>query len=103
MALIISATENAKLSVKGLNIELPSIYARINWQSPIDGKSVNYALVPFINKDEFVNENPCPVTFEGGSGGFALQDGQVQDLATIHELVKAELETKGFQVTIDLA
>ena len=103
MALIINATETAKLSVKGLNIDLPLVYARIKWQSPIDGKSIQYSLVPFLDKENYKNDNPCPVTFAGGAGGFLLQEGQIQDLQTIHELVKTELETKGFVVTIDLA
>jgi hypothetical protein len=102
MALIINATETAKLSVQGMNIELTSIYARIKWQCLIDGKSISYGLIPFLDKENYKNENPCPVTFQGGAGGFVLQEGQVQDLQTIHELVKAELEAKGFVVTIDL-
>ena len=102
MALIITATENAKLTVKGLNINLPSVYARIKWQSPIDGKSVQYGLVPFLDKENFKNDNPCPVAFQGGTGGFLLESNQEQSLEVIHNLVKAELEDKGFTVTIDL-
>lgn len=102
MALIITATENAKLTVKGLNIDLPSVYARIKWQSPIDGKSVQYGLVPFLDKENFKNDNPCPVAFQGGTGGFALEAGQEQSLEVIHNLVKAELEDKGFEVTVQL-
>jgi hypothetical protein len=102
MALIITATENAKLTVKGLNIELPSVYARIKWQSPIDGKTVQYGLIPFLDKENFKNDNPCPVTFQGGVGGFVLEAGQEQSLEVIHNLVKAELEDKGFEVTVEM-
>lgn len=102
MALIITATENAKLTVKGLNIDLPSVYARIKWQSPIDGKSLQYGLVPFLDKNNFKNNNSCPITFDGGAGGFVLEAGQEQSLEVIHNLVKAELEAKGFEVSIEL-
>ena len=53
MALIISATETAKLTVKGLDIELDSVYARINWQAPANGKNVQYSLIPFLDKEKF--------------------------------------------------
>jgi hypothetical protein len=103
MALIITATETAKLTVKGLNMDLPSVYARIKWQSPLDGKSMQYGLTPYVDKANFQNSNSCPVEFEGGAGGFILEAGQQQSLETIHELVKAKLELVGFEVTIDLA
>jgi hypothetical protein len=103
MALIITATETAKLTVEGLNIELPSVYTRINWQAPASGKNVQYSLIPFLDKENFKVDNAAPVTFAGGAGGFALAEGQEQSLQVIHELVKAELETKGFSVTIELA
>lgn len=102
MALIITATEKAKLTVKGLDIELPSVYARINWQAPANGKNLQYYLTPFLDKDKFKIDSAAPVTFAGGSGGFILEAGQEQSLQVIHDLVKVELEEKGFNVKIEL-
>jgi hypothetical protein len=103
MALIINATESKKLPITGTSFELQSIYTRINWNAQINGISVQYTLVPFETKSFYLNNEPCPIAFEGGSGFVQLAENQTQDLVTIHELVKAELEAKGFEVTIDLA
>lgn len=102
MALIITATETVKLPIKGTNIELESIYARINWNAPIQGKSIQYGLVPFINKLFYKNNNPVMVTFEGGAGYILLEEGDSQSLQFVHDKIKQKLETLGFIVTIDL-
>lgn len=103
MALIITATENAKLPLRGTDIELASIYARVNWNAPMSGKSIQYSLIPFISKEFFKNDNPVMVTFEGGTGYIQLMDGDSQSLQFVHDKIKEQLEAKGFVVTIDLA
>lgn len=102
MALIITATETAKLPIKGTNIELESIYARINWNAPIQGKSIQYGLVPFINKLFYKNNNPVMINFVGASGFIALQENDEQSLQFVHEKIKEQLESLGFTVIIQL-
>lgn len=102
MALIITATENAKLPLKGTEIELASIYARINWNAPMSGKSIQYSLIPFISKAFYQNDNPVMVTFEGGAGYIQLVDGDSQSLQFVHDKIKEKLEAIGYIVTIEL-
>lgn len=103
MALIINATQSKKLPIFGTSFELSSIYTRINWNAQINGISVQYSLIPFESKSFYINNEPCPITFDGGSGFVQLAEGEIQDPITIHNAVKAELEALGFEVTIDLA
>jgi hypothetical protein len=103
MALILTATEEKKFIIEGTNFEFESIYVRINWNAPMHGLSAQYSLIPFQNKSFYKLNKPCPITFDGGSGFVIIENGSSQDLLTIHQLVKVELESKGFNVTIDLA
>ena len=102
MALIISATQNNKLKLNGTLIELNSIYVRINWSCPITGKNINYSLIPFIDKSMYDLGTAAPIYFEGGSGIAVLDINEIQDLTTIHNKVKENLESLGFEVSIEL-
>ena len=103
MALIITATETAKLPIKGTSVELPSVYARVNWNAPIHGKSVQYGLIPFVDKLFYKADNPVMVIFEGATGYIELTEGDSQSLQFVHDKIKEKLEAIGFEVTIELA
>lgn len=97
MALLIN---NAKF--KNTEITAPQIYARLQYMAYLDGKTTNVQLIASDNKANAL-QNKRIATDLPEQIVVTLADGQVQDLATIHDAVKTELETKGFQVTIDIA
>lgn len=91
---------NAKF--KNTEIDAPQVYARIQYFAQADGKKVNAKLIVAKDKADALAwkeiSTNLPETL-----ALTMGENQNQDLATIHELVKAELETKGFEVTIELA
>ena len=97
MALLIN---NAKF--KNTEIVAPQIYVRLQIFNKPNGKESGVALLTGLDKEgalaykSIATDLPEQVLV-------SIPDGQAQDLVTIHELVKAELEAKDFQVTIDLA
>lgn len=91
---------NAKF--KNTTIATPQIYARLQYVALLDGKTTNVQLVVSDNKANAI-QNKRIATDLPEQIIIILADGQSQDLATIHTAVKAELESKGFEVTIDLA
>jgi hypothetical protein len=97
MALLI---ENAKF--KNTEVVAPQIYARLQIFNKPSGKESGVVLLTGLNKEgalayqSIATDLPEQILVK-------IPDGQSQDLLTIHELAKAELETKGFNVTIDLA
>ena len=97
MALIIN---NAKF--KNTQVTAPQIYARLQYVAYLDGTTTNVTLIASDNKANALH-NKRIATDLPEQVIIVLAEGQVQDLATIHEAVKTELETKGFEVTIDLA
>lgn len=97
MALLI---KNAKF--KNTSIDAPQIYSRLQFVALADGKKTSVALFTGLHKEsvlswETIATNlPEQILLE-------MAENEKQDLLVIHNKVKAELESKGFEVTIDLA
>lgn len=91
---------NAKF--KNTEISAPELYARLQYFCLLDGKKVNVKLVIATNKAEALVWKEIPTNLPEALT-IVLGDNENQDLATIHNAVRAELEELGFEVTIDLA
>ena len=91
---------NAKF--KNTTIATPQIYARLQYVAMLDGKTTNVQLVVSDSKENAI-QNKRISTDLPEQIILVLVEGQSQDLAIIHTAVKAELESKGFEVIIDLA
>jgi len=97
MALLIN---NSKF--KNTEIVAPQIYVRLQiWNKP-NGKESIIALLTGLDKENALNYKSIATNLPE-QVLVNVPDGQAQDLLTIHELVKIELEAKDFQVNIDLA
>lgn len=97
MALLVN---NAKF--KNTEVTSPEVYVRLQYVALADGKKVSVALLSGLNKENALAYNSIATNIPENLL-IELPEGQVQDLATIHNVVKTELEAKGFTVTIDLA
>lgn len=97
MALIVT---NAK--VKNTDIEIGSVYSRIQFNANMDGKKVAVQLFSGLTKEAVLSGEQV-LTNLPQMLHLQLNETQNQDLATIHEVAKAKLEELGFVVTIDLA
>lgn len=100
MALIISSTETKKIKYRGTNIDVHSVYARINYSCPINGKSIQYTLVPFTSKDYYTSNDPCYLKWDVEASFIQLETGEQQDIQLVHQKVKSNLESLGYLVEI---
>jgi hypothetical protein len=95
MALLVSNTK-----IKNTEIEAPQLYVRLQYVAMADGKKTQVLLRSGLNKEAVLNWETVATNLPES---ISLEMGeQKQDLEVIHNLVKAELETKGFEVVIDL-
>ncbi len=102
MALIITENGEAKLRISGTNTDLGSMYSRISFDCSLSGKEMRAVVNSYSTKAEY----------EANAGSLLLIDKlpnqfyvdvippAVQSLQTVHEGVKAELETLGYTVEI---
>ena len=96
MALLVKKTK-----FKNTEVEVSNLYVRLQYFAFADGKKVSVKLITALNKDDALSYKELATNLPE-SLALTLSDEQEQNLATIHELVKAKLEESGFEVTIDL-
>ena len=95
MALLVN-----KAKIKNTEIEAPQLYVRLQYVAMADGLKTQVILRNGLTKadalawKEVSTNLPESISLDMGE--------QKQDLDVIHNLVKAELEAKGFEVVIDL-
>ena len=103
MALEISKSDEAKLTISGTSIELDSIYARISLAAAENG--INMQMGMYYYEDA--------ASFEAGSGVLRIEEmkgvyygqadieqGQTQTILLASEKVKEDLEAQGYTVAI---
>lgn len=98
MALLVN---NAKF--KNTTITAPQVYVRLQYFAQADGKSASVALLTGADKASAIAYYNIPTNIPEQLL-VNIPEGQSQDLATIHTLVKASLEALdlGLEITIDL-
>lgn len=98
MALLV---KNAKF--KNTEITAPELYVRLQYVALADGKKAQVALMSGADKAAALAWKAIPTNLPEHVL-VELAEGQAQDLVTIHDLVKANIEALdlGFDVTIQL-
>lgn len=97
MALIVKKTQ-----FKNTSVDVENVYVRIQFMAMPNGKNVGSILQSYQSKVDYENrktietEVPNNIQFELDT------ETQVQDVATVHQVVKSKLEELGFEVTIEL-
>ena len=103
MALEISKSDTAKLTIQGTSIELDSIYARIELAAAANGKDMQMGMYYYEDA----------ASFEAGSGvvritemkplynaAADIEGGETQTILLASEKVKEDLEAQGYTVAI---
>ena len=103
MALIITPTTAKKIHVQGTQIELESVYNRLELGCRPNGTTVEVAFYTYADHAAYLAGNSLPTDLPSTNliGDIDLAT-QVQGLAAAHDLAKAHYESLGFNVSIDL-
>ena len=103
MALIIAPTTEKKIHVQGTEIELQSVYNRIEFGCRPNGKTIEISFYTYANKAAYEAGLYLPTDLPIGN---LTQDidplTQVQGVEAAHDLAKTWYEEQGYTVTIDL-
>lgn len=103
MGLIINGTQDVKILIQGTDIEVPSIYGRLEFAGRFDGKKLDIGVSTYASKDAYnTGANILSTNAPQGSISVELTEGQIQGLETAHEYAKQAYEQQGYIVTIDL-
>jgi hypothetical protein len=103
MALIITPTEEKKIHVQGTEIELQSVYNRIEFGCRPNGLTIELAFYTYADRVSYEAGLYLPTDLPIGN---LTQDidplTQTQSVEAAHELAKTWYEEQGYTVTIDL-
>jgi hypothetical protein len=102
MGLIIESTENKKILITGTDIELQTLYGRVEFAARADGKTLEIALSTFASLEAFeAKASVITTNVPMGNLNVELEAGQAQDLNNSLMYMKAALEQEGYSVIIE--
>ena len=101
MGLLVSATADKKILIKGTEIELPSVYVRLEYAARANGITLEIASATYDSL----------ATYEAGGSTLStdvpqsnivveLVEGQMQDLSSAEFYAKANYEELGYVVEV---
>ena len=103
MALEISKSESAKLTIQGTSIELDSAYARIELAAAANGKDMQMGMYYYENAAAYESGSKV-LTIAEMKGLYNaeadVESGEKQTIAIASEKVKAKLEEDGYSVSV---
>jgi len=103
MALIIESNENKKILIAGTDIELSSVYMRLEFAARANGKTLEVAGSTFVSKSTYEEAKPIFTDIQVGNVVVAIEPTEVQSLETAHKYAKMVYEQLGYTVQILLS
>ena len=99
MGLLVSATSSKKILIKGTEIELPSVYVRLEYGARANGITLEIAATTYASHEAF-KDGAGAIFTDVQQGGFQveLQEGQTQDLTSAELYSKLAFEQMGYTV-----
>jgi predicted ATPase len=102
MALIIKETEDKKIHIAGTELQLPNVYARLEFVARANGLSLEIAVSTYTSKTTFEEEKPVFTDLPSGYINATIELTEEQSLETAHKYAKLAYEQLGYEVIIDL-
>jgi hypothetical protein len=99
MGLLVSATAEKKILIKGTEIELPSVYVRIEFAARANGTTLEIAATTYASKEAF-DDGAGAIFTDVQQGAFSVElvDAQMQDLTSAELYSKLAFEQMGYDV-----
>jgi len=99
MGLIISG----KITITGTEIEVPSVYGRIEFAGRADGKTLEVAVATYASKLAFESgASALSTNVQQGTFNAEILPTELQSIDTAHEYGKQAFEQLGYTVEIDM-
>jgi hypothetical protein len=103
MGLLINGTQENKITITGTDIEVPSVYGRIEFAGRADGKTLEIAIATYASKDAFKSgASVFSTSVQQGNLTVELQQGEEQSIDTAMLYSKIAYEQMGYLVSIVL-
>ena len=99
MGLLVSATAEKKILIKGTEIELPSVYVRLEYAGRANGVTLEIAAATYASHEAYKDGAGAIFTdVQQGAFSVELVDAQMQDLTSAELYSKLAFEQMGYTV-----
>jgi hypothetical protein len=99
MGLLVNATAEKKILIKGTEIELPSVYVRLEYAARANGVTLEIAASTYASKEAFKDGAGAIFTdVQQGNFSVELQPGEEQNLTSAELYSKLAFEQLGYLV-----
>jgi hypothetical protein len=99
MGLLVSATAEKKILIKGTEIELPSVYVRLEYAGRANGVTLEIAAATYASHEAYKDGAGAIFTdVQQGAFSVELVDAQMQDLSSAELYSKLAFEQLGYTV-----
>ena len=99
MGLLVSATADKKILIKGTEIELPSVYVRLEYAGRANGVTLEIAAATYASHEAYKDAAGAIFTdVQQGAFSVELVDAQMQDLSSAELYSKLAFEQLGYTV-----
>ena len=99
MGLLVSATAEKKILIKGTEIELPSVYVRLEYAGRANGITLEIAAATYASHEAYKDGAGAIFTdVQQGAFSVELVDAQMQDLNSAELYSKLAFEQLGYTV-----
>lgn len=103
MGLLINSTEEKKITITGTDIEVPSVYGRIEFAGRANGKTLEISITNYASKEAFENgASALSTNVPQGSFTVDIQPTELQSIETAHSYGALAYEQQGYEVAIDM-
>jgi hypothetical protein len=103
MGLIISSKQDNKITITGTVIEIPSVYARLEFAGRADGITLEIAAFTYASLDAYhAGASILSTSVPQGNITVEIDPTEVQGLDTAHKYSKIAFENAGYDVIIDI-
>jgi hypothetical protein len=100
MGLLVSATISKKILIKGTEIELPSVYVRLEYAGRANGVTLEIAAATYASHEAYKDGAGAIFTdVQQGAFSVELEKGQMQDLTSAELYSKLAFEQLGYSVS----
>jgi len=99
MGLLVSATAEKKILIKGTEIELPSVYVRLEYAARANGITLEIAATTYASKQAYKGGQGAIFTdVQQGAFSIELQPEEQQNLTSAELYSKLAFESMGYVV-----
>ena len=98
MGLQINATEKQAILIKGTEVELPYVYARLEMVARADGKTMEVYVSTFASKDAYKEGGAVLTDVPQGSFTVEVEEGEAQSIEIAHKYAVQVFTEKGYKV-----